>query len=249
MVSNRFRTIFVRGVAVALAATACLSLIASVQAYSRMGNAEETARAQLETMSANIARAADSIQTASDAILNGSTTATDAQSAIASAAATVQGASTGIGSAGSVAGFTIPFTQIRPFGNAEDGIKGQASQIATLADALSRTGTSLGTNATDLRVAAADVAGIATRLQELSHSVAQFAGDDGGLTKVADAARATVIASIFLSVLAIAMAGAFWLLAAAEPTPAAADTREVKRTQQVAAPPTGAEPSGVPPTA
>jgi hypothetical protein len=240
MVSNRFRSVFVRCVAVALAVTACLVIIASVQAYVRVGNAVSTARTQLQTTSANLAQAADSVQMASTAVLNASTTVTNAQSALTSAAGIVQSASTGTGAVGNIAGFTIPFTQIRPFGNAQDTLNSEAAQIGTLADSLSRTASSLGTNATDLRVAAASVADVATRLRELSNTVAQFAGDDGGLTKIADAARASAMASIFLSVLGIAVAGAFWLLAPAEPASAEATVQAEDRPQPAAASSTAA---------
>jgi hypothetical protein len=237
---DRFRNVFVRCVAVALAVTACLAIIASVQAYVRVGNAESTARTQLQTMSTNISQAADSVQTASTAILNSSTTVTNAQSALTSAATIVQGASTGTGAVGNIAGFTIPFTQIRPFGNAQDTLNSEAAQIGTLADSLSRTASSLGTNATDLRVVAADVADVSTRLREISSSVAQFASDDGGLAKIAGAAQATAMACIFLSVLGIAVAGAFWLLAPAESTRAEAAAQDVERTRPAAAPSTPA---------
>ena len=43
MGTNRFRVVFVRCVAVAVAVTALLSIIASVQAYIRVGSAETAA--------------------------------------------------------------------------------------------------------------------------------------------------------------------------------------------------------------
>ncbi len=221
MRSNRFRLIFVRCVAVAVAVVACVALIASVQVYLRIANAEETARTQLQMTSANIAQAADSVHMASDAIANGSTTATNAQTAVAAATTIVQNASQSIATAGSAVGFTIPGTNIRPFGNTEDSIKRQAAQVAALADALNRTAASLGTNAADLRVIAADVAGVATRLDEVSRSVALFAGDGtgtGGLTKLAGAAQASAVVTMVLAVLSICVAGALWLLATGGPS-------------------------------
>lgn len=254
MGTNRFRVVFVHCVAVAVAVTACLSIIASVQAYIRVGSAETAARKQLVMTSADISRAADSLQTVSDSLVNASVTATNVQSVIANAAAIVQGTSTAIDSAGNRVGFNIPFTDRRPFGNAEDTLKSQAAQVDALADSLNRTATSLGTNAADLRVIAADVEAVATRLRELSRSVAQFAGngnEEGGLAKIAGAARTTAVASIFLGVLSVGVAGALWLLAAGGPTAdevaTAMAAQSAARTQQAAAPAPVLETAEAPP--
>jgi hypothetical protein len=256
MASKRFRAVFVRCVAVALAVTASLAIVASVQAYIRVGNAETTARTQLAAVSADLARAADSMQTASDAIANGSTTASNAQSAIASAATIVQSAATGADNAGNVAGFTIPFTKRQPLGNAEDALKNQAAQISALADSLNRTATSVGTNAADLRVIAANVADTATRLREASRSVAQFANtdaNDGGLARISAAARSVAVISAILGVLIIAVAASLWLLApsgeALAEAPVTATARESDRAQRAATPPEMPETSEALPTA
>jgi hypothetical protein len=92
------------------------------------------------------------------------TTASLAQSMLVQCAGMIEDLATTLDRADATLGFTVPFTRIRPLGPAHAEVRALGAKSRTLGRTLERTADALGTNVTDLRSMAGDVATLANAL-------------------------------------------------------------------------------------
>ncbi len=210
-----WRRLFIRLVALAVIVVGLGGIGVSAYAYQRVGRAEAAAREQLLQLSGNFNYVSASMRSVSEASTDAAASADEAKTSLGTASSAARGAAGTLDQTAGAINFTIPGTTLRPLAGVDVSFREQARQLRLLADQIDQTGTTLGSNSGDLRTIGAQVAIMATEMNEASVQLREFAGAGAGpsaLRQITDSTRLIIAWSVIVHLLLAAIGLCLYLL-------------------------------------
>jgi hypothetical protein len=191
-----FQHLFVQIVALLISVLAIVGIGVSIYAYRQVDRTQQDAQRQVLQVSSTLKQTSITLNSVTTAAQQGAGTVDESSQALRDAAQTVRITADRLDDTAGRINFTIPVTNQRPLAGVDENFRAEATQLRQFAAEIDRTRTSLGGNASNLRLIGDQVSTVAKQTNDIGTIT-----DTGDLATLARGFRLVLMWSVVVHIM------------------------------------------------